>query len=64
MNILVDSDFGHITDVVDWANATIKPFSMTLWELESVLDCSGPNDWSYFESDSFYSHFECDSFQS
>lgn len=64
MNILVDSDFGHITDVVDWANATIKPFSMTLWELESVLDCSGPDDWSYFESDSFYSHFECDPFQS
>jgi len=51
MNILVDPDSGHITGVVDWADATIEPFGMALWGLESVLGCSGPKGWSYFEND-------------
>jgi len=60
MNILVDPDTGHITGVVDWADATIEPFGMALWGLESVLGCSGPDDWSYFGKDPSYSHFGCD----
>jgi len=52
MNILVDPDSGHITGVVDWADATIEPFGMALWGLESVLGYSGPAGWSYFENDS------------
>jgi len=60
MNILVDPDTGHITGVVDWADATIEPFGMALWGLESVLGCSGPNGWSYFGSDPSYSYFGSD----
>ena len=60
MNILVDPDSGHITGVVEWVDATIEPFGMALWGLESVLGCSGPNGWSYFGSDPSYSHFGCD----
>ena len=60
MNILVDPDSGHITGVVDWADATIEPFGMALWGLESVLGCSGADGWSYFGSDPSYSHFGCD----
>ncbi|KAL7919530.1 hypothetical protein ACQKWADRAFT_192465 [Trichoderma austrokoningii] len=48
MNILVDPDSGHITGVVDWADATIEPFGMALWGLETVLGCSGPDGWSYY----------------
>jgi hypothetical protein len=59
MNINVDPDTGHITGVVDWADATIEPFGMALWGLESVLGCGGPNGWSYFGSDPSYSHFGC-----
>lgn len=59
MNILVDPNIGHITCVVDWADATIEPFGMALWGLESVLGCSGPNGWSYFGSNLSYSHFGC-----
>jgi hypothetical protein len=51
MNILVDPDSGHITGVVDWADATTEPFGMALWGLESVLGCSGPHGWSYFGND-------------
>lgn len=51
MNILVDPDSGHITGVVDWADATVEPFGMALWGLESVLGYSGPDGWSYFGSD-------------
>ncbi|MCJ1377791.1 hypothetical protein MMC17_000887 [Xylographa soralifera] len=64
MNILVDPDTGHITGVVDWADATIEPFGMALWGLESVLGCSGPKGWLYFGSDPSYSHFGCNSSRS
>ena len=36
-NILVDSDSGHLTGVVDWADARIEPFGIALWGLESML---------------------------
>lgn len=51
MNILVDPDSGHLTGVVDWADASVAPFGIALWGLESVLGCSGPDGWSYFGSD-------------
>lgn len=55
MNILVDPDSGHLTGVVDWADATIEPFGIALWGLESALGCSGPGGWSYFWHDSSHS---------
>ncbi|KIW38196.1 hypothetical protein, variant [Exophiala oligosperma] len=59
-------NMGLIIDLVPWvlthqdlSDATIEPFGMALWGLESVLGCSGPNGWSYFGSDPSYSHFGC-----
>lgn len=37
MNILFDPSFGHITGVVDWADATIEPFDMAIWGLAGAL---------------------------
>lgn len=51
MNILVDPDSGHLTGVVDWADASIEPFGIALWGLESVLGCCGPHGWAYHEDD-------------
>ena len=51
MNLLVDPDSGHLTGVVDWADASIEPFGIALWGLESVLGSSGPDGWLYFEND-------------
>lgn len=50
-NILVDSDSGHLTGVVDWADASIEPFGIALWGLESILGCSGPQGWAYHGND-------------
>ncbi|KAL9103231.1 MAG: hypothetical protein Q9163_001718 [Psora crenata] len=51
MNILADSDSGHITGVVDWADACIEPFGIALWGLESILGYSGPEGFLYYEND-------------
>ena len=51
MNILVDSNSGHLTGVVDWADARIEPFGIALWGLESILGCSGPQGWAYLGDD-------------
>ena len=55
MNILVDPDSGHLTGVVDWADASIEPFGIALWGLESVLGCSGIDGWAYQGNDVSYS---------
>lgn len=55
MNILVDPDTGHLTGIVDWADAGIEPFGMALWGLEDVLGCSGRGGWAYFEVDTSHS---------
>ena len=51
MNILVDPDSDHLTGVVDWADACIKPFGKALWGLESVLGCHDETGYSYFGGD-------------
>ena len=55
MNILVDPDSGHLTGVVDWADASIEPFGTALWGLESVLGCSGIHGWAYHGNDILHS---------
>ncbi len=50
-NILVNSDSGHLTGMVDWADASIEPFGIALWGLESILGCSGPQGWAYHGND-------------
>ena len=51
MNILVDPDSGHLTGVVDWADACIEPFGKALWGLESVLGRHDEKGYSYFGGD-------------
>lgn len=51
MNILVDSDTGHITGVVDWADAIVRPFGVALWGLESMLGRSGPGGWLWLSDE-------------
>jgi hypothetical protein len=37
LNIFVDPSTGRITGIIDWAEATIGPFGMSLWGLENLL---------------------------
>jgi len=47
MNILVNSDTGHITGAIDWAEAQISPFGISLWGLENVLGSMNHLGWHY-----------------
>lgn len=47
MNILVDPNTGHITGVIDWAEATICPFGISLWGLENFLGSMNAQGWHY-----------------
>ncbi|KND87491.1 hypothetical protein TOPH_07899 [Tolypocladium ophioglossoides CBS 100239] len=47
MNILVDPSTGHITGVIDWAEAKICPFGISLWGLENVLGSMNAQGWRY-----------------
>lgn len=47
MNILVHPGTGHITGVIDWAEATISPFGISLWGLENVLGSMNEQGWHY-----------------
>ena len=51
MNILADPVSGHLTGIVDWAEATIEPFGTSLWGLQSVLGCIRDDGWSYHSED-------------
>lgn len=37
MNIFVDPNTGHITGIIDWAEARILPFGISLWGFENML---------------------------
>ena len=49
MNIIVDSDNGHVTGIIDWAEGQILPFGISLWGLENVLGSMGRDGWQYRE---------------
>lgn len=49
MNILVSPTTGHITGVIDWAEAEVLPFGLALYGLENLLGNMGPEGWSYFQ---------------
>ena len=51
MNMLVDRKSGHLTGIVDWAEATIEPFGIALWGLEGLLGVSNQHGWSYHAND-------------
>ncbi|KAF2459212.1 hypothetical protein BDY21DRAFT_301259 [Lineolata rhizophorae] len=50
MNFLVDSETGHLTGVIDWAEAGILPFGCALWGLENILGFMDTHGWHYFDS--------------
>ncbi|KAL3587855.1 hypothetical protein FPOAC2_13754 [Fusarium poae] len=47
MNILVDPLTGRITGVIDWAEAKICPFGISLWGLENILGSMDSQGWRY-----------------
>lgn len=49
MNFLVDENTGHLTGVIDWAEAEILPFGFNLWGVENLLGYMDGNGWNYFE---------------
>lgn len=49
MNILVSPTTGHVTGIIDWAEAGVLPFGLALYGLENLLGYMGPGGWSYFE---------------
>lgn len=50
MNFLVDPKTGHLTGVIDWAEAEILPFGCALWGLENILGFMDRRGWHYFDS--------------
>jgi len=46
-NIHVDEATGHITGIVDWADAMIAPFGVSLGGLETVLGVQTSNSWHF-----------------
>ena len=48
MNLLVDHDSGHLTGVIDWAEADILPFGCALWVLKNLLGFMDGSGWRYF----------------
>ncbi|KAI0103052.1 hypothetical protein GGR51DRAFT_525491 [Nemania sp. FL0031] len=50
MNILVHPDTGSITGIVDWAEARILPFGLSLWGFENILGYMDSKGWHYFDN--------------
>lgn len=50
MNIIVDPKAGGITGVVDWAEAKVLPFGMSLWGLQGMLGIMNSKGWNYHEN--------------
>ncbi|KAF3492324.1 uncharacterized protein GIQ15_01841 [Arthroderma uncinatum] len=48
MNLLVDEETGDLTGVIDWAEASIQPFGLSLWGLETLLGFSDKDGWHYY----------------
>ncbi|RSM04415.1 hypothetical protein CDV31_010050 [Fusarium ambrosium] len=48
LNVFVDPDTGHITGILDWPEATICPFGISLWGLENFLGFMDGRGWHYY----------------
>jgi hypothetical protein len=49
-NVHVDEATGHITGIVDWANAKIAPYGISLGGLETVLGIQTSTEWHFHPS--------------
>ncbi|GAB0139111.1 hypothetical protein EsDP_00007326 [Epichloe bromicola] len=47
LNVLVDPLTGRLTGVIDWAEAKICPFGISLWGLENILGTMNSQGWRY-----------------
>ncbi|KAH8696559.1 hypothetical protein BGW36DRAFT_398081 [Talaromyces proteolyticus] len=52
MNIIVDPVIGGITGVIDWAEAKVSPFGMSLWGFQNMLGVMNSTGWHYYENSS------------
>ncbi|KAJ5204285.1 uncharacterized protein N7498_005164, partial [Penicillium cinerascens] len=52
MNIIVDPEVGGINGIVDWAEAKVLPFGMSLWGLQNMLGTMNSSGWHYHENSS------------
>ena len=50
MNILINPETGHVTGIVDWAEARILPFGFSLWGLENILGYMDSEGWHYYDN--------------
>ncbi|KAK1829261.1 hypothetical protein QBC39DRAFT_392664 [Podospora conica] len=50
MNLLINSETGNITGIVDWAEARVLPFGFSLWALENMLGCMDSRGWRYYDN--------------
>lgn len=50
MNILVDGCSGNITGIVDWVDAGIQPFGLSLYALDNFVGSMGPGGWRYSDN--------------
>jgi len=50
MNIFVDPNTKHVTGIVDWAEAMILPFGISLWGLENILGYMDSQGWHYYKN--------------
>ncbi|OAG39644.1 hypothetical protein AYO21_06112 [Fonsecaea monophora] len=63
MNIFVDPNTGHVTGIIDWAEASILPFGISLWAFENILGYMDSQGWHYYNNrdkleDLFWQTFE------
>lgn len=48
MNILVDLTTGHLTGIIDWVEAKILPFGVSLWGPENTFGWMDSQGWHHF----------------
>lgn len=51
MNLLVNATTGRLQGVVDWADAALWPFGMSLWGVESILGYDAPTGWIWLDDE-------------
>lgn len=52
MNIMVNPEAGGITGIIDWAEAKVLPFGMSLWGVQNMLGFMDSSGWHYHENSS------------
>ncbi|KAF2794060.1 hypothetical protein K505DRAFT_242956 [Melanomma pulvis-pyrius CBS 109.77] len=50
MNILINPKTGHITGIIDWAEAKLLPFGFALWGFLNVIGWMDSNGWHYYSN--------------